>query len=160
MNKDVLWRIGSARAQIDLYILNQPRIFYMVAAVSEGPRARPLCTKKVILNIKLHLEHGTVLKLRNGNWLSIMQRVTKSLLKRLILEALRLNTRELVASTTDLFAGSVDAVIIIEIFVAQGDGRLACITKNIFHANGSELVKKGSESTDDWCDIGSHSEER
>lgn len=75
------------------------------------------------------------------------------LLVRPIFEALEVNTRDLLASSADRFAGSVDAESLVGSYMEQGDGYLARVMKDFSYAHGVEIGNDNDDGSNECCDI-------
>lgn len=83
----------------------------------------------------------------------------KPLQGRPILEALGLITRDLLASAAGRLAGNIDSKSLVGSFVAEGDGRLACVMEGVFHAHGGEIGCEDDDGSSECCVIGSKTDE-
>lgn len=76
-----------------------------------------------------------------------------------ILEALALNTRELLAAAADQYGESVDAKRLIGLISDAREGRVKRAMKALFHVGSGEDVKDYQESSCKWRDIGGETTE-
>lgn len=159
LDKETLRRIIAAGVDASVEELSQPRVFDMAAANADGASAKLVCTKSVSVDTELHIRHGTTLRLRNLKWLVTDQRVSDPLLGRPILEALGLNTRDLLAAAADQFCGSVDAERLVGSVTNTGDGRLSRVMEGVFHADGGEEGDGNEDDNGEWCDVGCETDE-
>jgi hypothetical protein len=87
-----------------------PRKYGLAASTSgAGDEIFVECDTLAILTTSLHIRHGSTLTIRNVSWYVAKQQVPEALLGRPILEALGLNTKELLAAACDRFNGVADA---------------------------------------------------
>lgn len=122
----------------------------MAVTSSNGKRAKIFCSKEVLVSTKLHISHGSALKIQNVKWLVTGQRVSAPLFGRPILDRLGLNTRELIATTADRFAANVD----LERMVAATDRlvarRVLHVMEGISHADKGETKGEDVVKIDGW----------
>lgn len=159
LDNATLRRIMASGVDLEVETLAQARVFDMAAVNADGASARLTCKHSVSIDTELHIRHGSTLRLRNLKWLVTDQRVTDPLLGRPILEALGLNTRELLAAAADQFCGSVDAERLIGAITDTGDGRVSRVMEGVFHADGGEDVEEDQDNDGEWCDIGDETTE-
>lgn len=110
MDDVTLRHISASGADLDVQSLDQPRVFDMESAALYGRPAKLLCSKNVLIDTELHIYSGSEFMLFKVECLVTDQRVNKPLLGRLILDRLRLNTREILAAMADRFAETVEVV--------------------------------------------------
>ncbi len=60
------------------------------------------------MNVHMHIIHGTALTLRNVTWYVTKQAMDEPLLGLPVLEALGLNTKDILAGASDRFNGTID----------------------------------------------------
>lgn len=113
-----------------------------------------MCKKEAVIDADLKIRHGSSLLLRNVSWLVTDQQVETPLLGRPIQEALGLNTRQLLESAADSFAGSFDAKQMLASLIRKGDDRVSRITKGISHFEGGREQVKNDAIIQEWCAIG------
>lgn len=73
----------------------------MAAETQDGGRGKLTCMKIIAVDTELFIRHGTTLPLLNTKWLVTNQKKINTLLGRLLLEALGINTKDLLAATAD-----------------------------------------------------------
>lgn len=154
MDTQTLRELEATGVEINAQRLDRPRVFEMAAALPNGERACLTCDNAVSIDTELKIRHGAALVLRNLNWLVTEQPVAEPLIGRPLLEALGLNTRELLAAAADRFAGSIDAERLLGTFAERGDGRVSRIMEGVFHADGGEDDMADDDAQGEWCDIG------
>lgn len=118
--------------------LNRPPVFEMAAALANGECAFLNSKITVSVYIEQKIRHGAVLVSRNVIWLVTEQSVAERLLGRLLLEALGLNTRELLAAAADRFARSIYSERLVGTFANKGDGRVSRIMEGVLYPHGGE----------------------
>lgn len=84
--------------------LMRPRKFDIAANLPDRQPASLTCNKAVTLDTELHIRHGSAPTLRGVRWLVTTQSVGDSLLGRLILEALGVNTRSILEAAAERHA--------------------------------------------------------
>lgn len=108
MDEATLRWITSTGTHVDVRKLPHPPVFDMTAVNPNGAKATMVCKEEVSIDIELHIRHGTALNMRNLKWLITAQHLSEPLLGRPILEALELNTRDLLTSAFDRLAGNAN----------------------------------------------------
>ena len=95
-----------AGAKHKVETLVQPREFEMAAKLAED--TYPMIKSENIFTVdtELHIRHGSSLTLRGVLWLVTDQTVGQSLLRRPVLDFLRLDTREILAAAADRYSGA------------------------------------------------------
>lgn len=94
------------------------------------------------------------MKLGNVKWLVTDQQNSEPSMGEPIVDALGLNTDELIATAADRFAGSVDAQALIGWIDRQTEGRVSPIMDGVFHADEVQKVKEADADSEKWYDIG------
>lgn len=92
MDEKLFQKFDNQKTNFNLENLSNPVIYELAEKDENGSTAKIKCDKKITLDMKLHIRHGTSLILRNVACYIIAQSVTDPLLGRLVLEALGLNT--------------------------------------------------------------------
>lgn len=110
----------------------------MVACTEYGESARLIFRSAVTLHPEVHIRHGTAIVIRNVHWLITDQKIAENVLGRPILEALGLNTRNLLAATAEKLSGGVGAALLLYRNEEQPDGRVARVIEVVFPADGGE----------------------
>lgn len=96
-----------------------------------------VCSRAVTIDTDLLIRHGSALTERNMRWIVTNQIVDEPLLGRPLLEALGLNTREILAAAADKHHGQVDVSTLCQQYIdLQPDGRIARVLEGFFHADG------------------------
>lgn len=132
-----------------------PRTFDVAANLPDGNPASLTCSKIVTVDTKLHIRHGTALTLRGVRWLVTDQAVGDPLLGRPVLEALGLNTRNILAAAAEKHSGevSVSALFSSE---TSSCGEVSRILEGVLLADG-----RGDDADldddDGWLDMGPES---
>ncbi len=153
MDVALLRRIKDSGAAVSVNDLRPPHRYAMAAkSLETGQDAYIKCTHTATIDVELHVRHGTTLILRNLKWLVTEQRVREPLLGRPTLEALGLNTANILAAAADKHGGEVDAAMFSEPHIGVG-GRVArTVSDGVFHSDG------GADDQDDddldWSDFG------
>ncbi len=80
----------------------------MAACNPDGKRVKLVCTRALVSDAELHIRHGTAVTLRGVRWLVTDQTVLEPLFGRPLLEALGLNTRNILAASAEKHSGAVD----------------------------------------------------
>lgn len=158
LDDNTLSLIISAGADVQIDNLEKPRIFGMAAMTKDGQDAQIVCDRAVSVNTELHIRHGSSLMLRNLRWLLTPQKLAEPLLGRPLLEALGLNTRDLLAAAATRLAGTVDAASFPESLDEHGDGRVSRVLEGVFHEDGGAHDDETDEQAVEWCDLGPESE--
>lgn len=81
--------------------------------------------------MELHTRHGLSHMIRNLKWLVTEQRMSDLLLGLPILEALCLNTRELLVAVADRFCGNKHAEKLLETMVGGHNGRTSPVMEGV-----------------------------
>lgn len=157
IDQRTLQSIREAGVDVEVVDLNRLREFEMAACDVKGNKTKLVFLKQDRLDTELHIRHGSSLLLRNLVWLVTERYVTTPLLGRPILEALGINTRELLAAAADRFSGSVDADQMLATLDERGDGRVSRLMEGVFHSEGGEH-EEDDGATPVWCDIGGETE--
>lgn len=130
-----------------------PRIFVMAAENSDGQRSKIIFNKTAYIYTDVHIRHGSTLMIRNLKWLVTEQLVATPLLGLLVLDALDLNPRDLLAAAADRFSGSIDAERLVGTFAEDGNGRISRVIEGFFHAEGDDQ-QDDDDTKGEWYDIG------
>lgn len=107
----------------------------MVASNKARVRAELVCSNVSSLNTELLIWHGSVLLLRNVQWLFTGQHVAYPLLGRPLQEALGLSTRKLLSVAAYIFVGCVDVNKILNAASTRGDVHVSRVMEGVYHAN-------------------------
>ena len=74
-----------------------------------GSGTQPLtCSRKVELDVELRNRHGSMLLLRKVTWKVVEEEIEYVILGRPLLEALGINTRDLLEQVSDTFSGVIN----------------------------------------------------
>lgn len=125
MDTKLLERIIDSSGAVEVNQLKQPRHFSQAADAPDGTRLSLRCQQETLMDVDLHIRHGSSLKLRNTRWLVSNQRVPEPLLGRPMLEVLGLNTADILATAADRSAGVVDAQHLASFETHIGEGRVS-----------------------------------
>ncbi len=125
----------------------------MAACNPGGKRAKLVCTGSLVLDAELHIRHGTDLTLRGIRWIVTDQTVGEPLLGRPLIEALRLNTRNILAAAAEKHSGAVDVATLFGTNpeVSQ-DGRISRVLEGVYHAAGGP-DDADLDNNDGWLDL-------
>lgn len=115
--------------------------------------------KTVCINTELKIRYRFTLVLRILRWLITKQSLSDPLLGCLLLEALGLNTRQLLAAAADIFASSMDAERLVGTSAEKEDCRISLVMEGVFHADGGQHAEEGNYTREDWRDIGNQAVE-
>lgn len=116
-------------------VLNQPCNFEMAVNLPNGRTASLTRGKVVIVETEIHIRYGTALTLLWVRWLVTDQNVGEPLLGIPVLEALGLNTRDILPAVAEKFSSSVD----ITDLITEGPepiGKVPRILEGVIHAYG------------------------
>lgn len=102
-------RITAAGVDFEVESHSKPRKLDMASANVNGKNAMLVCKGFCSIAKKLHIKKGSTLRICKLKLLVTEQRVANPFLRRPILEALRPNTRDLLAAAADQIGGSVGA---------------------------------------------------
>ena len=154
LDKHMLLQFKKAGVEYALEDLARPRTFDMAADLPNGKRASITCDQVVTVDTELHIRHGSALVLRGVRWLVTDQAVGDPLLGRPLLEALGLNTRDILAAAAERHSGVVD----VSTFFGTGSdhspsGKVARILEGVFHADGG-ADDADLDEDDGWLDMG------
>lgn len=131
--------------------LRGPRTFNIAACNPDGKRAKIICTWTATLDAELHIRLVTGLTFRLLLWFVTQQYLCEPLLGRTFLEALGLNTRDILAPVGEKHAGVVYAATILEEDFQEY--RTLRVLEGVFHADGgaddADLDENGG-----WLDLG------
>lgn len=122
--------------------LLRPLTFTMAANLPSGNFVL-VCTQSAIMDVGLHICHGTVFILSGEQWLVTKQEVGEPLSGQPLLDSMGLHTRDMLAAAAERHGGSVDvsafdAARIEHVCI----GRIARIVEEIYHAD------EGAEDAD------------
>lgn len=132
----------------------------MSGTIENGESAGMTCDSSVSIETELNIRHGGALVLRNLIWLFTDHLMAEPLIGSPLLEALGLNTREILAAEADRFAGSIDAERLVGTFEERGDGRVSRIMEGVFHADIGEDDMADEDVQGEWCDIGDETSQK
>ncbi|CDF35330.1 unnamed protein product [Chondrus crispus] len=112
------------------------------------------CDKEVTLNVELFIRHGFYLELRNMAWYVATTEVGEPLLGRPVLEALGINTKELLVAAIDRMGHSIEIGSLVpdEVYPKGSVARL--MHQGIFHSDGEYVADHGDSEDDTWLDLG------
>lgn len=155
MPPDLLASLIEKRANIQVTSFKSIRKFGLAASKSEDEQ--PLyvaCDREVEVTTELHIRYGKSLKLRKLKWYVATHDVDEPLLGRPILEALGLNTKELLEAAYDKYGSSVDADAILPPEDYEGSvARL--LSSGLYHSNAADEDDSISDLPEDqWIDLG------
>ena len=108
LDHHVLEDFKKAGVEHTVEYLLQPWTFFMAGKLPDGKAATLTFKKAVVVDVELHIRHGTALTLWGVRWLVTDQIVGDPLLGRPLLEALGLNTREILAAAAEKHSGFVN----------------------------------------------------
>ena len=117
----------------------------------DGQPATLTFKQVVTVDTELYIRHGTALTLRGMKWLVTDQTVGDPLLGRPVLEALGLNTRNILAAAAVKQSGEVDVPSLFD-STPTPSGKVARILEGVFHANGGADDADLNEE-DGWLDM-------
>jgi len=143
------------KAGVDFTVEDLPvkSVFDMAASLPNGKPASLICDKAVVIDTELHIRHGSALILRGVRWLVTNQSVGEPLLGRPLLEALGLNTREILSAAAEKHSGVVDVSALMEYDSKPPTGRVARILEGVYHATGG-VDDTDLDEEDSWLDLG------
>lgn len=102
MPPDLFRRLSDMRETMQVRACDAAQKYGLAAANDgKGKDIYVLCDKEIKVNIELFIRHGFYLELCNKIWYVAMSGVTDPLLERSSLEALGINTKDLLAAATD-----------------------------------------------------------
>lgn len=128
-------------------------VFEMAASLPNGEPASLMCDKAVVVDTELHIRHGSALVLRGVRWLVTNQSVGEPLLGRPLLEALGLNTQEILSAAAEKYSGAVDVSTLMDKDDKPPKGRVARILEGVYHAKGG-VDETDLNDEDGWIDLG------
>jgi len=106
---DLLRELEESGAKMKVRKYDQPKIYHLaVAAVSDGAPAQFACDREVVLDVQLFMRHSCYIELRNVKWYVPTTATPDPLLGRPVLEALGINTKELLIAARSRMGESVD----------------------------------------------------
>lgn len=149
-----LEKIEESGGNVTIEQLRQPRIFHMAAHDPSGAESQLRCARAATMDTDVHIRHGAALKIRRLRWLVTEQDVPEPLLGRPLLEALGLDTQEILAAAADKYAGTVDAQQLTKVIAENGPGNVARVLEGVYHTDEAEAIAEDDPSTTDWCDLG------
>lgn len=155
MDDRLLKKIQDAGADVQITEL----CYSMVAEkLPNGESAEIVCKKLTSMHVELHVRHGATLVLRNLTWVVTAQHVCESLLGRPVLEALGLNTSDILGSAADRFEGNVHISAVVQ-ENDQERGKLDFLLQNgVFYADRG-VDHFSDDDTEGWLDLGEESPE-
>lgn len=159
MGPDLLTDLLEKGAKVSVREYSTPRNFNL--AILKGQNGEDIyvqCDKEVTLNVELFVRHGCYLELRNMTWYVATTDVGEPLLGRPVLEALGINTKELLVAAIDRMGHSIDigSLVPIEDYPEGSVARL--MHQGIFHSNGGYVADQGDKEDDTWLDLGEDTE--
>ena len=109
ISPEVLQDLLEKGARVKVKEFESPKQFGLAAKNNQkGEEVFVTCNKQVVMNIELFIRHGCFLELRNIKWYVAMSEMAEPILGRPILEALGINTRDLLAAAVDKVGSSLD----------------------------------------------------
>lgn len=156
MDSRTLRPIDGTEADIKVEKLNRLRVFERAAAPPDGRRATSTCKIRQSQHVA-KIRHGFALVLRIIIWLITEQPLSDTLPGCPLLEALELNTRELLAVTAERLAGSFNSGRLVGAFAEKRDARVsrvARVMESMFYEDGAQHAEVGDETRGEWCYIG------
>lgn len=127
----------------------------MAARAAKGISAQIKCVKKIIFDTEPHIRHGTSLMLRIVIWYVTKESVSESLLGSPVLEALGLNTADILAAAAERYNGSLD---LSHLCNDSEIGRIAWVYDGFCHVDHGDDWNE-SEKVDQWPDLGEDKDE-
>lgn len=113
-----------------------------------GNPAELVITREITVDVELHIRHGTSLILRNVRWLVTDQLVGESLLGRPILEALGMDTSEILSGAAEKHYNSI---LFDTTFSCDQSGCSSRVLEGVYNADGGA---DDNDLDDGWIDIG------
>lgn len=157
MGADLLKRIQTNGGKVVVTKFKNPLLYSMAANLDDGKSARISCTRRAVMDTELHIRHGKTLVLKNLKWMVTDQQVDEPLLGRPVLEALGLNTSDILAAAADKQHGIFDAAQFEDDNEVSG-GRVArTMYTGVFHSDGGD--DEHNDGNDDWLDFGEDTED-
>lgn len=153
MDASLLAKLETSNAVSKVEYL-KTRILYMAAALLNGKQAEIKSRRVANIDTSLHIRHGTSLTLRNLQWTITDQTVGEPLLGGPVLEALGLNSREMLAAAAHKYSGSVDASLLPTLHTTHGTGRISRVMEGIYHEDGGEDESDAVHDGTPWCELG------
>jgi len=158
MDSELLSKLELSGVSIQVENLPHPRVLLMAAELPDGNKAEILCRRVATIDTELHIRHGTALMLRNLRWNITDQRVGEPLLGGPMLEALGLNTRNILAAAAAKYSGTVDVTALVGDDTHYGESRISRVMDGIFHEDDGEDQEDATGDTQ-WCDLGPETDE-
>lgn len=154
MDRVTLENLKDAGKPLCIEQLNHPRLLDMMACTEHRESARLVCKAAVTLHTKGHIRHGSALVLRKFHWLIPDQKLAEPLLVRPILEALGLNTRNIIVANADILSGSVGSALLLDPIEEEPDGIVERVIEALFHADCGEYNIATDKNDGELCGIG------
>ncbi len=136
--------------------LSNPIVYNMAvdAELANGKRAVVVCRRTVVCDVELRIRHGSTLTLRNVRWVIPDQHAEHVLLGRQLLEALGLNTKEVLQAACDKHHGIVNMDDILQ----DQEPKVGTLAKllddrGLFHSDGGEEDYDGADEDDIYIDL-------
>ena len=140
-------RLGNDTLKVE--ILSTPIKFDLaVQQDSSGNRIYVECDRKVKINIKLHVRHGSSLTLRNVTWYVALKPLQQQLLGRKCLEALGMDAKQILTAACERHCGNVDISELVD--EDNPNNSYGSVKKlgnscGFFHSTGPEADYESSE---------------
>lgn len=138
--------------------VRQPRTLNIMAKLKDDAPATLNFQRVMLVDVELQIRHWSTLKLRGVRWLVTDQVMGNPLLGRIVLEALGLNTRDILDAAAQRYPGEVDMCALIK---PQPDtnGRVAGLLDGVYYSDGS-LDEANHEEDDGWLGMGPEDEQQ
>lgn len=143
---------------VEVESFTKPRLLNMAAQAPTGNQSQLKCDRTATMDTDVHIRHGDVLKLRRVRWLVSEQKVPETLLGRPVVEALCLDTAQIISAAANKYAWSVDAEELTKTIDEQAHGRVLRVLEGFFHTNDCGPLTEEEGAPPSWCYLGSESD--
>jgi len=148
---DLLKKLEDAGADMKVRLYDTPKVYNLaVSAVSNGAPATLSCDREVVLDIQLFMRHSSFIELRNVKWYVPTTETPEPLLGRPVLEALGINTKELLMAARSRMGESVDLSGVSE----YSEGSISRIlSEGVYHGDRG-LNDALYDTEEQWLELG------
>lgn len=163
MPQGVFKALLDKRADMNVRMLPGAKPLHLAASKSkEGKALSVTYDREVSINTELLIRHGKSLMVRNLKWLVAIpeQEVPECLLGRPILEALGMDTKEILEAAIDKHGGAIDASLLLPSGSHREGSVARLLASGLYHSDGALHEDDGIEGTDyQVVDLGIDTEE-
>ena len=160
ISPEILQHLFEKGARVKVTESESPKQFGLAAKNNQkGEEVFVTCNKQVEMNIELFIRHGCFLELRNIKWYVAMSEMAEPILGRPILEALGINTRDLLAAAVDQVGSSLDVSHLDGYQGSPGGSIARILNEGIYHRDKGMTSDEYDDEDEAWFDLGKDTEQ-